>query len=1234
MYNWFKIKYISICFLAMPLCLLSQQKTQNTVLQQMAAAYKIKEQHNHEKLVKIAQQKGWELQLKSNNKNQFVLLTSIDSKGFPIYTATDNNTISAATTHTNYLWQNPFNINGSSPNMKGKIAIWDGGAVLNNHIEIGGRIINKDASSNLNHATHVGGTLIAKGINPVTKGMAFGTEQLLSYDFVNHISEITSQANNLLVSNHSYGDVCGWYKTFGGYWIYFGNIGDTADYKFGIYNDEAQMLDSIEFNAPYYLIVKSVGNNRDKNGPAVGQPYKRYDSNGNLVDAGNRPAGIYSNDAYDIIPTYGVAKNILTVGAIEGFTSASTKSADIKMSAMSSWGPTDDGRIKPDLVAAGVNIVSCISDGVDKYDTYTGTSMATPNVTGSLFLLQELYSKKNNSNFMKASTLKALAIHTATETGNAQGPDYQFGWGLLNAEKAANIITATNNNTSKIIETTLNNKDTFKLNVIASGNGKLMATIVWTDIVGQPTTINVLNNAALKLINDLDIRIIKATDTSFPFVLNPAIPNLAATKGDNYRDNVERVEVDNFIPGQAYTIQVTHKRILQRGYQNFSLIISGIGGANYCNPFTNNSGVVRIDSFKIANITSHTANCDSYNNYTHKTALLEPFKTYNATIGISNCMGMNHNKMAKLYIDYNCNGSFNEANELVYTSGVITVPTNVVANFTTPNNIAIGNKTLMRLIVVETNAANSFDACNPAMQNGAIQDYLVQFMNAAKDIAVTEITLPTNNICASNNQYISVSITNMGDSVVENIPLNATIKNGATTVAVVSGIYAPKLLSGETVVYTFQNSFTTIADSTYTIGVFNNLIDDQNSNNNEANNSFKINSKPNTANGFIDICNNVALLKILNADADKNYAWYNSLIANLPIATGENTFTATLLPTYYLATGIETNVGQVDKTLSTSGDYQAKGGNYFYYSSAAPMLLQTAKLYTAYPGKITITVADTIKTYSNGTYDYIALNSTTINVTASKPIQVTGNVNGYDATDTGLIYNINLLLPKGNHILIVTTDSVANIFRNNNIATNPYPYSVANIFNITGNNATNQSGFYYYLYNMKLKTLDCVSDKVAVMPTIAAFPTINKVGDTLISSAGIYYQWQNNGVDIVGEINQKYTPITTGNYSVVVTDFSGCKQSSKVYNAANKNELTIYPNPATSVVNIAFKTNDVAQTNIKIVDIMGNIYIQKNYTSSNTINQKINITSLPNGLYIIYILHGDKTYSKKLIVGR
>jgi hypothetical protein len=1221
----------------------SQKETKTIELNRVSKLYAAKQENDRSRLLQIAKQKGWDLTLKTQDSNQLVVLTGIDAYGLPTYTTTYNNIIAAATTRTNQLWQGGatgFHLSGSSANMNGKIAMWDGGIPSQNHIEFSSRISVKNSGS-LGiqfHPTHVAGTLIAAGINPLVKGMAYGASKLNVYDFSNDdVSDMLVAAPNLLVSNHSYGSWAGWQKTNGGDWQYWGNPADTADYKFGIYDAKTQMYDSIAYNAPYYLIVKSAGNNRNSNGPPIGSPYQiSYDGGVNWIDITSRPAGISFNNAYDIIPTNGVAKNILTVGAVEGIASSSIKSSDIKMSSFSCWGPTDDGRIKPDLVADGVDVLSCSNSSTSGYGTMSGTSMAAPNVTGSLYLLQELYSQKNNGTFMKASTLKALAIHTASEAGINDGPDYQFGWGLLNAEKAANFINSGNAGTNSIIESTLNNGATYSLNVVASGNGKLMATIVWTDPVGAVTTTNLLNNSSLKLIHDLDIRIIKGSTIYQPWVLDPSNPGASATKGNNFRDNVERVEVDNVVPGETYIIQITHKEILQRGSQVFSLILSGIGGTSYCPPYTINNGNIRIDNFSFANINNISNTCDSYYNNTNQTAKLEPAKTYSLNLSLGSCNATANNKKIKVYIDYNSNGSFAEANELVYFGNLVNGAIN--ANITIPNNVVIDNYSLMRVVVAETNAA--FDACSPPNQIGAIQDYRVKFIKPSIDASISDISIPVYNNCSSNNQYVSARITNTGDNNISNIPLTTVIKNGTTTIATITENFKDTLASGESVVYTFQTPFISIATNTYNITVTASVASDQNPSNNSKSTDIVIANAPSTAIGQANICGNTAALRAFNTNTNQNYYWYNAANAKSPIAAGTNTTTSTIATNYYLGSGVSTNIGATSKAVFTDGDYQAKGGNYFKYSSSVPVLLENAKIYTAYPGKVTLIAADIKATLADGSYTYNTLNSTTIDVSASRPIQARGDLTGNDVSDTGLVYNINLLLPAGNHALIIKTDSVANIFRNKNIATNPYPYSIPNLFTITGNNATNPSQFYFYLYNMGIRTLDCTSDRIAVVPTTAAAPTITQVADSLLCSAGINYQWRNDNVNINGEINQTYKPTASGNYSCIVTDNSGCQQISNIINFINpddiiERDLKVYPNPSNSFINIDFASKEIADMQISISDILGRVYSSQTFTSiTGYINKKLNTFGLANGFYVITVLHGNKTFRTKFVVGR
>ncbi len=70
------------------------------------------------------------------------------------------------------------------------------------------------------------------------------------------------------MSNHSYADIAGWYfDDSQNRWEFWGAPGDTVDNKFGLYDQDAQIWDSIAYNAPFYLIAKAGGNNRGETGP-------------------------------------------------------------------------------------------------------------------------------------------------------------------------------------------------------------------------------------------------------------------------------------------------------------------------------------------------------------------------------------------------------------------------------------------------------------------------------------------------------------------------------------------------------------------------------------------------------------------------------------------------------------------------------------------------------------------------------------------------------------------------------------------------------------------------------------------------------------------------------------------------------------------------------------------------------------------------------------------------------
>ncbi len=184
----------------------------------------------------------------------------------------------------------------------------------------------------------------------------------------------------------------------------------------------------------------------------------------------------------------------------------------------------------------------------------------------------------------RAATIKGLATHTADEAGPAAGPDYGYGWGLMNTKSAAALITlhaASGTALRNIKQTVLSNSDLIEFPVRAAGGGALKVTICWTDPAGTVATKAVDANTA-SLVNDLDLRLITGGTTHFPWKLNPASPTSSATNsGDNDRDNVEQVYVASPTVGQSFTVRVMHKGTLKNAAgatatQPVSIIISGI----------------------------------------------------------------------------------------------------------------------------------------------------------------------------------------------------------------------------------------------------------------------------------------------------------------------------------------------------------------------------------------------------------------------------------------------------------------------------------------------------------------------------------------------------------------------------------------------------------------------------------------------------------------------------------
>jgi subtilisin family serine protease len=288
-------------------------------------------------------------------------------------------------------------------------------------------------------------------------------------------------------------------------WVWFG------DSNFGNYTSESQAWDQTVMNTDL-IIVKSAGNDRNDDGDQLQTGHNHYGDSITVYTDYHPPDG-----DYDCIGQIGSSKNIITVGAL---------SDTAEMSSFSSWGPMDDGRVKPDIMANGVALTSTCPTST--YCSKSGTSMSTPAATGAIALIIQRYVDVFGASPSPA-LMKALLVNTASDLGNS-GPDYSYGWGLLDAKAAVDLIDS---GSEHFRVDSLTTGSTLEYSVTVSpSSSSLRVTIAWTDPAGSP-------GAAYALVKDIDLEIIDPSGGTYrPWILNPAVPSSVATSGINSVDMV------------------------------------------------------------------------------------------------------------------------------------------------------------------------------------------------------------------------------------------------------------------------------------------------------------------------------------------------------------------------------------------------------------------------------------------------------------------------------------------------------------------------------------------------------------------------------------------------------------------------------------------------------------------------------------------------------------------------
>lgn len=568
-----------------------------------------------------------------------------EMNGEPIWIVSQNQ-IAAASISADELWPTntvPWPSSSTDLGLTGTnvvLGMWEvDGAVRESHDEFQNRVVQMDQSATnpiaLNyHATGVAGTMAAGGvldfITPTTgtlmRGVAYQADVASYYidSFSTELSDAAAGTTNeagLRLSNHSWGLANGWrQQTFSYYqgtnlvivtdgWMWEGPLSTnyTEDPKFGMYLEDqydgtgcAQLDGFLSTNATRHLLIYAAGNDRfDGPGSAPSTYYVLIGTSLYIFDnpgANDRDWSSGDGDTYafDTMAAPGTAKNVLTIGSVRdvfhmvgsqtnwGYATNST----VTLSTFSACGPTDDGRIKPDLVAVGeanptarsFPLVTPDADSDTDAQGQAGTSFAAPSVTAGLALPLQLRNQLFTNLTLEAdafrgSTLKGLAIHTADDVGNA-GPDYLTGWGLFNAASAAQHIEldAIDGRGTHIKEIELAVGETNSW-LVTLDSSPFKLTGVWSDAPGVPPTNGITDPTTPMLVHNIDLRVETedGSQTFLPWVLNPDLTNkteaaraAAATTGVDDRNNVEQVVITAPTAG-TYRVVVVHSGGLSGG---------------------------------------------------------------------------------------------------------------------------------------------------------------------------------------------------------------------------------------------------------------------------------------------------------------------------------------------------------------------------------------------------------------------------------------------------------------------------------------------------------------------------------------------------------------------------------------------------------------------------------------------------------------------------------------------
>lgn len=508
--------------------------------------------------------------------------------GMRHFRAETDNARTAAASHVTELYSAPYNLTGAGVT----VSLFELAQGQADHVEFGTRHTvfgTGGGTPEKEHATHVAGTIGAAGVRADAKGMAPAAKL---YQFC--ISTPCGSSNltflddkdeklkplGITIDNNSWGFVLGW--TFEDFpvWNDFEEYWGAYDLTLAAPEDEISIEKGV-------LFVHSAGNDGDApnffgfsqhrhvddDADTITDKVFCYSINGSGTDC---PAGGMCNGGcetvkhhtqtpYDTVGVTAAAKNGLTVAAVSVFGDGSKQPAGF-----SSRGPAKDGRVKPDVSARGVAVLSSIP--TNSYGSKNGTSMASPAVAGIAAILTEQW-RRTFGGSPTPEQLRAVIIAGVEDLGNP-GPDYTFGFGFVNAKNSADLIIADAAKGRSIRNLSVSQGQSTELALGVSAGQNVRVVLNWADpaipfLPGRPDI------AAKALVNDLDVKIITPAGTTvLPYVLSKDDFSANATTGVNTVDNTEMVEIPSATAG-VYRVVVSGKSVTE-GPQTAVLVTNAV----------------------------------------------------------------------------------------------------------------------------------------------------------------------------------------------------------------------------------------------------------------------------------------------------------------------------------------------------------------------------------------------------------------------------------------------------------------------------------------------------------------------------------------------------------------------------------------------------------------------------------------------------------------------------------